>query len=93
MDSDRLGRVIALDFDDTDLEEGLAVQSDGKLLVMVSTPQTLVRLNSNGSFDNSFSGNGRARMPSEIGTAVRVLLDSKGRIVVVGNKGIARLVS
>jgi uncharacterized delta-60 repeat protein len=84
--------VLTLDFDDTDLEEGLAVQPDGKILVMVSDPQILVRLNSNGSFDDSFSGDGRVQMPSEIGTAVRVLLDSKGRIVAVGNKGIARLV-
>ena len=73
----------------------VTIQSDGKILIAANVANasdgndraSVVRLNSNGSLDSSFGGNGIAAFPLEtpgLSDASRILLQSDGNIVVVG---------
>jgi uncharacterized delta-60 repeat protein len=98
-----------------DVAASVAIQPDGKIVV-VGTAQigrdgdtdfAVTRLNSDGSPDLDFSGDGRVTIPFNLGglntdTARAVAIDSQGRIVVAGEVvanngdsdfGIARLLS
>ncbi|OGP74429.1 MAG: hypothetical protein A2W09_00690 [Deltaproteobacteria bacterium RBG_16_50_11] len=80
------------EFDDRALD--VAIQSDGKIVVVGTIQPSgnrqdiiLLRLNSNGSFDNTFSGDGRVVFP-DLGddetTAIAVAIQSNNKIVVAG---------
>ena len=71
-----------------------AVQSDGKLLITATTgsswPPTsagVVRLGLNGALDTSFGGTGFVSLATDGPWAGTVLVDSTGRIVVIGQEG------
>ncbi len=72
---------------------GLAVQTDGKIVAAGRSSQnvtlhdiTLVRLNTDGSLDNGFDGDGAVitQIPGEESEARDVLVQPDGKIVVVG---------
>ena len=84
--------VVMADFGVIDFFEDLTIQPDGKILAMgtgnisSSTPSVaMMRLNSNGSFDNSFDGDGRvASLVPNLEEAYSIDLQADGRIVVGG---------
>jgi uncharacterized delta-60 repeat protein len=82
--------IVKVGFDDDDLAENIVIQADGKILFTVSEPARLLRLTTTGGLDSSFSGDGVVAPPIDVGNFAEVLLDSKGRIVVMGDKGLAR---
>jgi uncharacterized delta-60 repeat protein len=64
---------------------GMALQSDGRILLVGGL--TLARFNSDGSPDNTFSGDGQATVPFNGGAfdgAMDVAVQADGKIVVVG---------
>ncbi|WP_432190194.1 calcium-binding protein [Streptomyces sp. Tue6028] len=76
------------DFGDYESVEGLAVQSDGRILAAGGSSGrfALARYNGNGSLDTTFGTAGRVLTPGG-GGAQDVVLQSDGRIVVAGNNG------
>ena len=81
----------------SDMGFSVAVQNDGKILVAGTTisGMTLVRYNTNGSLDTSFSGDGKAATSFNNSIWCRgVVVQSDGKIVVVGfiNDGTYRVV-
>jgi uncharacterized delta-60 repeat protein len=89
------GKVL-VDFDaGTDEAYAVVIQSDGKILVAGSAPRpgqaradmAVVRLNSNGTLDNTFSEDGRQRVPfSGLAIARDLLVQSDGKIVLAGTQ-------
>jgi uncharacterized delta-60 repeat protein len=70
------------------LGNAVAVQSNGKIVIAGGSPNGLlaVRLNSNGSPDTTFSGDGAAAVnPQTSGAANAVALESNGSITVAGH--------
>ena len=77
-----------------DIEGGtaysLAIQDDGKILVIgvMNTVNTLVRLNSDGSLDNSFGNSGKIEVPMRSftyqGTIYNIKILSSGKILLAG---------
>jgi uncharacterized delta-60 repeat protein len=75
--------------------QGLAIQSNGKILVNGSysaangnTPLLVVRLNTDGTFDNSFAGNGKLGITiGDICYGGGLAIQSNGQIVVAGEAG------
>ncbi|MCX5008692.1 calcium-binding protein [Streptomyces sp. NBC_00638] len=76
------------DFGDYESVEGLAVQSDGKVVAAGGSGGSfaLARYNTNGTLDTSFDGDGRVLTPGG-GAADVKLQPSDGRIVVAGSNG------
>ncbi|MGD1219128.1 calcium-binding protein [Streptomyces krungchingensis] len=76
------------DFGDYESVEGLAVQSDGRILAAGGSSGrfALARYHGNGSLDTTFGTAGRVLTPGG-GGAQDVVLQSDGRIVVAGNNG------
>ncbi|PBC62611.1 calcium-binding protein [Streptomyces sp. Tue6028] len=76
------------DFGDYESVEGLAVQSDGRIVAAGGSGGrfALARYNGNGSLDTTFGTAGRVLTPGG-GGAQDVVLQSDGRIVVAGNNG------
>jgi uncharacterized delta-60 repeat protein len=71
----------------------LTIQRDDKPLLIVG--RTLFRFTATGAVDTSFGfGNGtvNVNVPSEIGDPIQVAVDSRGRIIVLGARGLARFV-
>jgi uncharacterized delta-60 repeat protein len=73
---------------------GVAVQSDGKIVVTGSTFKAvslsdtlLLRYNANGSLDNSFGESGVVTFTSFFSTGKGVAIQPDGKIVVVGDDG------
>ncbi len=72
---------------------GMAVQSDGKIILAgqsfngVDSDIAFVRYNTDGTLDNSFSGDGRATIPAGVGTDIvrSVAVQPDGKIVAAGN--------
>ncbi|MBN9523163.1 hypothetical protein J0H58_32385 [bacterium] len=78
-----------VDFGGDDQATGLALQPDGKIVVVGSTTSgndfAVIRLNTNGSLDNTFSADGKQTVSFggvDVGRGVAV--QDNGRIVVVG---------
>jgi len=72
----------------TDDGNSIAVQSDGKIVVAASGsyPLTLLRYNSNGSLDTTFSSNGQVITPGSWSNFDnKMQIDDKGKIIGVGN--------
>jgi uncharacterized delta-60 repeat protein len=68
-----------------DLKAGMALQTDGKILMVAGT--TLVRFNPDGALDSSFGNGGQATVPfnqSGFDSAQDVAVQADGKIVVVG---------
>jgi len=75
---------------------GLALQTDGKIVIVGNAAATdrnenfaIIRLNTDGSLDTSFSGDGKMSVSFDIGGdltdhARNVVIDPSGKIVVVG---------
>lgn len=64
--------------------QGMALQSDGKILVVASNGNfTIIRYNTNGSLDNSFGVNGV--ITTNGGTANAIKIQQDGKIVAVGS--------
>lgn len=83
---------LSIDFAGAD-ERGvdIIVQSDGKILVMgnsydgVNYTITLIRLNTDGTFDTGFDTDGIVEFPSEDETAgTAMAVDADGRIIITG---------
>lgn len=93
------GKTIAFDIggDVKDEATGIAVQSDGKIVIVgsarISNTETnfaIARLNSNGSLDTTFSGDGKQTVSFGSGIfadATCVAIQSNGKIVVAGSAG------
>jgi uncharacterized delta-60 repeat protein len=83
------GKVITdLNAGSMDLVGGLAVQSNGKIIVVGTSNDNfaVVRYNSNGTLDATFSGDGKAFTNfGGIETTEDVAIQSNGKIVVNGN--------
>lgn len=78
----------------------IIVQADDKPLIAASSFDTttadfidtgLIRQTTIGSLDTTFSTDGKVTLPTSLGNVQELLRDSKGLIVFVGTKGIARL--
>jgi uncharacterized delta-60 repeat protein len=81
------GGMITTDFGGSDYGLGMAIQSDGKILVsgMTNHDFALARYNVDGSLDTTFSGDGKVTLDIGIndgGSGITVLYD--GRILVSG---------
>ena len=82
-----------INFGGTETARGLALQSDGKIVVEGSTSAAgegdlaVARLNPNGGLDSTFSGDGKLTLgygaPNEFGTGV--VVQQNGRIAVMGS--------
>jgi uncharacterized delta-60 repeat protein len=85
-------------FDGNDIPNAMVVQTDGKIVLAgtsipigsTDSDPLLVRVNSNGSLDTTFDGDGMKRYPFDLGgsnadTFKGVALDTSGRIVAVGS--------
>jgi uncharacterized delta-60 repeat protein len=77
------------DFGGLDGATGVALQGDGKIVVVGGAGGrfgdfALARYNPNGSLDTSFSGDGRQRTGGDLYEATGVALQDNGKIVVVG---------
>ncbi|MFM7561483.1 MAG: beta strand repeat-containing protein, partial [Planctomycetota bacterium] len=96
------GGKVTVDFGGTDTARGIRVLSDGRILLVgrsyngSNNDFALVRLNSDGSLDTTFDGDGKLLRP--VGTndnAYDVVVQSDGKMIVVGEVdsdfGIARL--
>jgi uncharacterized delta-60 repeat protein len=87
---DEDGKVI-VDFNEPAFANNLAIQSDGKIVVVGSAVEnsqsfSLVRLNSNGSLDNSFDGDGKVITEFGIASLVYGLaIQPDGKIVAAGD--------
>ncbi|MBT9100005.1 hypothetical protein KFZ76_20090 [Methylovulum psychrotolerans] len=72
----------------------VATQSDGKILVAgaIGSNYGLVRYNSDGSLDTSFSGDGKVStdLGANTETAYRILVQSDGKIILGGSSGLVR---
>ncbi len=69
------------------------VQPDGKILVMAlfsGSATNLYRLNSDGSFDTSFSGDGILPVSGSVTAGLAMALQADGRILVAGNGSVMR---
>ncbi|ASF48039.1 hypothetical protein [Methylovulum psychrotolerans] len=77
-----------------DIAYSIAVQSDGKILAAGKSGHDygLVRYNSNGSLDTSFSGDGKVAtdMGADFEQANSIVLQSNGKIVLGGSSGLVR---
>ncbi len=79
-----MGKVASLGF------ESLAIQSDGKIVIVCSNDGlfTVIRLNTDGSFDNSFDTDGMNTTTfnsNSIETGTSVKLQSDGKIIAAGD--------
>jgi uncharacterized delta-60 repeat protein len=90
------GKVITDFRSSDDVAYGLAIQTDGKVIVAgyavtESLDFALARYNADGSLDTSFDGDGRAttRFPSGDARAAAVALQADGRIVAAGHTRLA----
>ncbi|ASF48040.1 hypothetical protein [Methylovulum psychrotolerans] len=72
----------------------VATQSDGKILVAgaIGSNYGLVRYNSNGGLDTTFSGDGKVStdLGSSTENAYRILVQSDGKIILDGSSGLVR---
>jgi uncharacterized delta-60 repeat protein len=80
---------LTLDVTSSDMAFGLALQTDGKIVFAgyASTPNTttVVRLNSDGSLDNQFDGDGVRSLPFGSGLGrTPVAVQDDGRLVIAG---------
>ena len=81
--------------DDILVDGGLAIQTDGKIIVSGSygaangnIPMLIVRLNTNGTLDNSFAGNGKLGITTgPICYTGGLAIQSDGKIISVGASG------
>jgi uncharacterized delta-60 repeat protein len=86
----------ALDFT-PGFTEAMFIQKDNKFVISVFNGSTnpesdlLVRLNSNGSLDTGFSGDGKVVFGFGDGFLIEIQRDSKERIYVLCSQGIARI--
>jgi uncharacterized delta-60 repeat protein len=96
------GGRVRIDFstNDTNSMSGVAVQADGKIVVVCSLNQGatgwdfgVARLNPDGSPDMSFDGDGRQTIDFGVtdNSAAGVALQADGKILVAGDSGVARL--
>jgi uncharacterized delta-60 repeat protein len=85
------GGIVTVRFGDLDnFTAGLAIQSDGKIVISGSSEESgsvLVRLNTDGSFDGSFGIAGVVRLT---GTAGPLVLVAEGKIVIAESVGMQR---
>ncbi|WP_442510878.1 VCBS domain-containing protein [Novipirellula sp. SH528] len=93
------------DVNGTDSASGIAIQSDGKIVVLGNTDAggnnfSVVRYNTDGSLDTTFSGDGKVEIDfgaSSDDVANSILIQSDGKIVVAGKSNnqfaLARLTS
>lgn len=80
---------LATDFGDEDRAQGVAIQSDGKIVAVGYVSNSggviaIARYNSNGSLDTTFDGDGKVSLTRSGGKAFAVALQTDGKIVVVG---------
>ena len=80
-----------IDLGEHDSARQMLVQSDGKILISstngIFTPGNLVRLNSNGTLDTSFDGDGKLSLTSSegtVGSTGGLALQSDGKILFAG---------
>ena len=81
----RVTTTIGYDFRIIDSRMGMALQADGKILMVGGT--TIARFNSDGSLDSSFGTGGQVTWPfnqSGFDTVLDVAVQADGKIVVVG---------
>src|SRR5262249_21955485 len=81
-------------FGGIDAAQGVAIQADGKIVVVgiASTDLAVARYNSDGSLDTSFDGDGKVTTNfGAIDSAQRVTIQSDGKIVVAGGTGTSGL--
>ncbi len=89
--------VVVVDFNaKTDNASDIAIQADGKMIVVGSaiitnnTDIALIRLNTNGTLDNTFGTNGKVTTNIQ-GTsndaAAKVVIQADGKIVIIGSGG------
>jgi uncharacterized delta-60 repeat protein len=79
-----------------DIAKGLAIQADGKIILGgysfngLDNDPSIVRLNSSGSPDNTFDGDGKKiySMPGTDETINAVVLQADGKIILAGRKGL-----
>lgn len=88
-DSDGIKTIVLDAYDDYASE--LVLMSNGKMLISCTsnTDFALIRLNSNGSFDNTFSGDGivRTDMSDSFDELYDLAIDANGKIVAAGFSG------
>src|SRR5205085_8457324 len=66
-----------------DIASAVAIQTDGKILI--AGTNLVVRLNSTGTLDNTFDGDGL--LTTTVGGTVTMALQSDGKILVAGSNG------
>ncbi len=81
--------VATFDFGEASRGHALAIQNDGKVVVVGSTGSSIAvaRLNAGGSFDTTFSGDGKATFTAPSASDMEgwdVALQPDGKIVIVG---------
>ena len=84
--------LVAIDFGGTDRAIGVAIQPDGKIVIVGSTTNgtniAVARLTTTGALDTTFDGDGRTTI--DLGgteTANDVAIQSDGKIVIAGTNG------
>jgi uncharacterized delta-60 repeat protein len=86
--------IAALGHIDYQGDRGMALQGDGKILIAggVGGTYSLLRLNSNGSADTTFSGDGKVTLPvvADVTHPASVLVQNDGKIIVACNDGLVR---
>jgi uncharacterized delta-60 repeat protein len=83
------GGVVPVDFPGLQSSAGmdLALQADGKIIIVGQTLTAVARLNSNGTFDSGFGSGGKVppgALPAIDNNASAVALQSDGKIVLAG---------
>ncbi len=84
---------VYIDLVGDDIAAAIALQTDGKIVVggMSNSDFVVVRLNTNGSLDNTFDTDGKVRTPITIGDdeVSAMAIQSDGKIVLTGSSNIA----
>jgi uncharacterized delta-60 repeat protein len=85
-----IGGKVTTDIDSTEYGTAVAIQADGKIVVVgyiVNHDFVLVRYNTDGTLDNTFGNGGKlvSDIPGTLGTVRSVVIQSDGKIVVGGD--------
>jgi len=85
--------IATTDFGSTDNGRGVALQSDGKIVVSGGSGNTLAvaRYNTDGSLDTSFDMDGMVKITGSSGAYSSVILQTDGKIIASAQSFIARL--
>ncbi len=83
--------IAGIGFGGIDIAEDLAIQPDGKIVVTGSTESSknliaVIRLNSNGTLDNTFSSDGKVKTTiKNVAVANSIAIQTDGKIIVAGD--------